>query len=240
MADDPPADAPPSAPIDAPAPAPAAVPAPAPAPAPAESPAPPAPTAPLASGVRLGLELGFARANSPRGDVLTQGSPSYLPIGADVSLRTSEKVLLGLHGHAALASRDDCGSLDSCTARSYGVGAHIETPFATTSSNVLPWFRYGVGWEMLYRSGVLGDSGGHAYRSAIDMLDARVGVDFVLQRLGEGRSVRLGPYAGMVAGVMTSQDGSFGYPGQPRQSLDSSGGNGHLWWVIGARGTIDP
>ena len=83
-----------------------------------------------AEGIRLGLDLGFARAFSGSEDWLNAGTPTLLPIGASISFRTSPSLLLGFHGYAALASRDDCISADSCRARAYAFGGHIETPLS--------------------------------------------------------------------------------------------------------------
>ncbi|MEA2751914.1 MAG: hypothetical protein QOI41_6057 [Myxococcales bacterium] len=258
----PPADA---APAAAPAtPAPAALPPVAPPPIAAPAPVAPAPSqlstssstpsdapadAPAregdtrrAEGIRLGLELGFARAFDGAVDRLNAGSPTLLPIGADVSFRTSPSLLLGFHGYAALASRDDCISVDSCKARAYGFGGHIESPLGKGTS-LIPYIRYGVGYEMLYHGGAPLDSGGHVYRSAFDFLDLRLGADFVATRGSAGKTGRIGGYAGLVGGVLTGQSGvshtNSGF-GSSARSLDTSSGSAHLWFAMGIRGTLDP
>lgn len=260
-----PAAAPAAPAVVAPAPAPAAEPAPTPAPAalpPAQPPAPASvrlstssdspsdmpPDAPAhegdtrrAEGVRLGLELGFARAFDGSPDRLNAGSPTLLPIGADISFRTSPSLLLGFHGYAALASRDDCISVDSCRARAYGFGGHIESPLGKSTSFV-PYIRYGVGYEILYQGGAPLDAGGHLYRGAFDFLDLRLGADFIATRGSEGKTGRIGAYAGLVGGVLTSQTGVShinGSGGSPRD-LDKSSGSAHLWFAMGIRGTLDP
>ena len=254
----PPTAAPTDAAPPAPAPAPALAPAPAPASAPAsaslemstssstpaDSPAD-APTTEgetrRAEGVRLGLELGFARAFDGAPDRLNAGSPTLLPIGADVSFRTSPSLLLGFHGYAALASRDDCISVDSCRARAYGFGGHIESPLSKGKS-LVPYIRYGVGYELLYQGGAPLDPGGHLYRGAFDFLDLRLGADLIATRGSEGKTGRIGMYAGLVGGVLTSQTGLShlnGSGGSPRD-LERNSGSAHLWFAMGFRGTLDP
>lgn len=257
-----------SPPADAPAPATPATPSPAalpPSSPPASAPAP-RPAAPSAlstssstpsdgpadpplkegdtrraEGIRLGLELGFARAFDGAVDRLNAGSPTLLPIGADVSFRTSPSILLGIHGYAALASRDDCISVDSCKARAYGFGGHIESPLGKGTS-VIPYIRYGVGYEILYHGGAPLDSGGHVFRGAFDFLDVRIGADLIATRGSAGKTGRIGAYAGLVGGVLTSQSGVShvnGSGGSPRD-LDKSSGSAHLWFAMGIRGTLDP
>jgi hypothetical protein len=254
---------PPAAPGDAPAPAPAPASAPAPADAPASAPAPafaPPSAPPLApssaespndvpqitptgdkrraEGVRLGLELGFVRAFDGAPDRLNAGSPTLLPIGADLSFRTSPANLLGFHGYAALASRDDCISVDSCRARAYGFGAHIESQLGRGPS-IVPYIRYGVGFEMLYHGGAPLDPGGHEYRSAFDFLDLRIGADLIAARGEEGKTTRLGAYAGLVGGVLTGESRLSHQNGQA-STEDLSSGSAHLWFAMGLRGTLDP
>ncbi len=252
---------PPAAPADAPASA--SAPAPAPADAPAAAPAPtlaPPSAPPLASsssetpndlpattpgaekrragGVRLGLELGFVRAFNGAPDRLNAGSPTLLPIGADLSFRTSPANLLGFHGYAALASRDDCISVDSCRARAYGFGAHIESQLGKGHS-IVPYIRYGVGVEMLYHGGAPLDPGGHEYRSAFDFLDLRVGADLIAARGEEGKTTRLGAFAGLVGGVLTSES-RLSHQNGRASTEDLSSGSAHLWFAMGLRGTLDP
>jgi len=238
------------------APAPAADPAPATpaAPAPVDaSPTSEAPTAPpdgeasapsppparsRGEGFRLGLELGYQRAVDGNPDRLHAGSPSVLPLGVHVSYRTSAAVLLGVHASVGLASRDDCISRDSCRARAYAVGAHIETALGKGTS-VVPWLRYGVGYELLYQGGLIGDARGHVYRSALDFLDLRFGVDFIARRGDAGKTMRIGPYVGMVAGALVAQSGVSYASGRPRD-LDRDSGSAHAWMTLGVRGTLDP
>jgi hypothetical protein len=194
-----------------------------------------------AEGIRLGLELGFARAFDGAVDRLNAGSPTLLPIGADVSFRTSPSILLGFHGYAALASRDDCISVDSCKGRAYGFGGHIESPLGKGTS-VIPYIRYGMGYEILYQGGAPLDSGGHVYRGAFDFLDVRIGADLIATRGSAGKTGRIGVYAGFVGGVLTSQTGVShinGLGSSPRD-LDKSSGSAHLWFAMGIRGTLDP
>jgi len=194
-----------------------------------------------AEGVRLGLELGFARAFDGAPDRLNAGSPTLLPIGADVSFRTSPSLLLGFHGYAALASRDDCISVDSCRARAYGFGGHIESPLSKGKS-LVPYIRYGVGYELLYQGGAPLDPGGHLYRGAFDFLDLRLCADLIATRGSEGKTGRIGMYAGLVGGVLTSQTGLShlnGSGGSPRD-LERNSGSAHLWFAMGFRGTLDP
>ena len=195
-----------------------------------------------AEGIRLGLELGYARAFSGSEDRLNAGSPSLIPLGVSLSFRTSPSLLLGLHGYAALASRDDCIGVDSCRARAYAFGAHIETPLGRGPS-FIPWLRYAVNYEILYQGGAPLDAAGHVYRGAFDFFDLRVGGDFVVHRGSQGKTARIGPYAGLVGGVLTNQTGFSNVNGssgvQPR-NLERSSGSAHLWFSIGVRGTIDP
>lgn len=155
-----------------------------------------------------------------------------LPLGADVSWRTSQKVLLGFHGHVALASRDDCLGDTTCTGRGYGLGAHIEAAFGS-SGTFIPYFRYGLGWEMIHQMGAYRNADAYRYRHAFDLLDVRFGGDFVLARGDAGRTTRLGPFVGMIAGL-TLDEVSSG-----RASREPDFGSGHIWFVIGARGTMD-
>lgn len=195
-----------------------------------------------AEGIRLGLDLGFARAFSGSEDWLNAGTPTLLPIGASISFRTSPSLLLGFHGYAALASRDDCISADSCRARAYAFGGHIETPLSRGTS-FIPWLRYAVNYEILYQGGAPLDPAGHVYRGAFDFFDLRVGGDFVVHRGSAGRTARIGPFAGLVGGVLTNQSGVSNVNGssgvQPR-NLERSSGSAHLWFAMGIRGTLDP
>jgi hypothetical protein len=192
-------------------------------------------------GIRLGIDLGFQRAFSGAPDSLHAGSPSLLPIGLDVSFHTSPKLLFGFHGYAAIASRDDCISADSCRARGYGFGGHVETTLGNGRSFV-PWLRYGVGYELLYQGGAPFDKSGHVYRGAIDLLDLRIGGDIILSRNAEGKAIAIAPYVGLTGGFLVNQSGYStvnGSGGQPRD-LDRSSGSAHAWFVIGVRGTLDP
>ena len=247
---EPPALPPPSAPVEAPV-QPAVAPAPAPPPSvvvqPTPMPVAEQPVVPTSGprdhGVRLGLEFGYTRAASSSGSrLLTNGSPSVLPIGADLSFRIGAKTLAGLHGWVALASRDNCTSGDDCTARSYGVGAHVEAGLVHTEKFDL-WFRYAAGLEILYQGGFATDGGGHLFRDAFDVADIRLGGDFVLSRDEEGKTIKIGPYVGANLGFLLSQSGSTGSGSNGfsnQQNLDSSSGDPHVWLSLGLRGTMDP
>ena len=192
-------------------------------------------------GIRLGLDLGFARAFDGATDRLNFGTPTLLPIGADVSFRTSKTFLIGAHGYAALASRDDCISADSCRARAYGFGAHVEGMLARGHSWVA-WIRYGLGYELLYQGGQPLDPSGHVFRGAIDLIDLRVGADFTVHRRDEGKSARIGPFLGLVAGTLVNQSGVThlaGSSGQPK-SIERDSGSAHVWFAAGVRATLDP
>jgi hypothetical protein len=195
-----------------------------------------------AEGIRLGLELGFQRAFSGAAERLNAGSPTLLPLGVALSFRTSPSLLLGIHGYAALASRDDCISADSCRARAYAFGGHIETPLSKGQSFV-PWLRYAVNYEILYQGGAPLDPAGHVYRGAFDFFDLRVGGDFIAHRGTEGRTARIGPFIGLVGGILMNQTGvsyvNTGTGGQPR-NLERNSGSGHLWFAMGVRATLDP
>jgi hypothetical protein len=195
-----------------------------------------------AEGIRLGLDLGFARAFSGSEDRLNAGTPTLLPLGVSLSFRTSPSLLVGIHGYAALASRDDCISADSCRARAYAFGGHIETPLSRGQS-FIPWLRYAINYEILYQGGAPLDPAGHVYRGAFDFFDLRVGGDFVIHRGAEGKTARIGPFAGLVGGVLTNQTGVSNVNGssgvQPR-NLERSSGSAHLWFAMGVRGTLDP
>ncbi len=263
LADEPPA---PLAPATSP---PAAEPAPALAPseaaqAPAPIAEPPAASAPVAEaaparpseadrpapygdeasrdgGLRLALDLGFQRALDGAKDRLNSSTPTLLPLGADVSYRTSRTFLVGAHGYAALASRDDCISADSCRARGYGFGAHVEGMIKRGHSYAI-WIRYGVGYEILYQGGLPLDPGGHQVRDAIDFVDFRVGADFTVHRGQEGKTARIGPFAGLVAGTMVNQSGITNQNGSSNQpkNLDRDSGSAHVWFALGIRATLDP
>ena len=161
---------------------------------------------------------------------MNAGSPSLIPIGADVSWRTSKKVLLGVHGHAGLASRNDCLGDTSCTGRGYGLGGHIEVAFTSTGI-FIPYFRYAFGWQVIHHLGRFQNEDAYRYRHAIDLLDVRFGGDFVVARGREGRTTRIGPFAGMNVGV--------GVDEAPETAARGQGLGGHLWFVLGVRGTTD-
>ncbi|MBX3190936.1 MAG: hypothetical protein KF819_28330 [Labilithrix sp.] len=190
-------------------------------------------------GMRLGLEAGFYRAFAGDFDRLNAGSPSLIPVGADVSFHTSPTLLLGFHGHLALASRDDCLSADRCRGRAYALGAHIETLLSKRARSFVPWLRYGVGWEMIYHGGQANDAAGHKYRNAIDFMDLRVGGDFVVARGEAGRTTRIGPFIGLVGGISTGQSGVQQQGGGFPRNLDRDGGKAHLWFNVGFRGNLD-
>lgn len=196
-----------------------------------------------AEGLRLALDLGFQRAFDGAQDRLNAGSPTLLPLGVDVSMRTSASLLVGLHGYAALASRDDCVSdVDSCRARAYGFGAHVEAPLSKTATSFVPWIRYGVTYEILYQGGAALDAEGHVYRGAFDIVDLRIGGDFIVARGSNGKTARIGGYLGLVGGFLVNQTGVThrnGSGGQPRD-LDRDSGSAHLWFTGGLRATLDP
>lgn len=196
-----------------------------------------------AEGLRLGLDFGFQRAFDGAQDRLNAGTPTLLPLGLDVSFRTSPSLLFGFHGHAALASRDDCVvDVDSCRARAYGFGAHVETTLSKSATTFVPWLRYGVTYEILYQGGAPLDAEGHVYRGAFDLLDLRIGGDFIVDRAASGKTARIGGYLGFVGGFLTNQSGVShlnGSGGRPRD-LDRSTGSAHLWFTAGLRATLDP
>jgi hypothetical protein len=220
---------------DAPSPPEASPPAPA-----AETPAP-AGVAPREEGMRLGLDLGVTRAPASDSlDTFTYGSPTILPVGVDLSFRTSRRALLGFHGHAGLASRDDCSRVAHCIARSYGLGVHVEAALRE-GTRFVPWLRYGLGWEMLYQGGTGGNDGAHLNRNGFDLADVRLGADFVISRAADGRTSRIGPFAGVDLGVMTGQNGTApSRSGFAQASLDRSGGAAYTWLSLGVRGTLEP
>jgi hypothetical protein len=216
-------------------PAPASLPPPLP-PRDADKPAPPSDEASRDGGIRLALDLGFQRAFDGAEDRLNAGTPTLLPIGADVSFRTSKTFMVGAHGYAAMASRDDCISADSCRARGYGFGAHVEGMLGRGPSWVI-WIRYGIG----YQGGRPLDPAGHVFRDAVDLVDLRVGADFTIHRRDQGKSARIGPFIGLVAGTLVNQTGVT-HPsggGQPR-NLDRDMGSAHAWFTAGVRATLDP
>ena len=100
-----------------------------------------------------------------------------------------------------------------------------------------------MNYEILYQGGAPLDPAGHVYRGAFDFFDLRVGGDFVIHRGSEGRTARIGPFAGLVGGVLTNQTGVSNVNGssgvQPR-NLERSSGSAHLWFAMGIRGTLDP
>lgn len=195
-----------------------------------------------AEGIRLGLDLGFARGFSGSEDRLNAGTPTLLPLGVSLSFRTSPSLLLGIHGYAALASRDDCISADSCRARAYAFGGHIETPLSRGKS-FIPWLRYAVNYEILYQGGAPLDPAAHAFRGAFDFFDLRIGGDFVVHRGSAGKTARIGPFAGLVGGVLMNQTGVTyvnGPSGAQPRNLERTSGSAHLWFAMGIRATLDP
>ena len=242
------------------APAPPVPPAAAPEPAtePVAAPPPPSPTAlpgadrpaeaggstddvRRAEGIRLALDLGFMRAFDGATDRLNYGTPTLLPLGADFSFRTSGSFLVGAHGFVALASRDDCISADSCRARAYGFGAHVEGTVTHGRSWAL-WLRYGIGYEILYHGGLPLDPAGHTVRDAIDLVDFRVGADFTVHRRDEAKTARIGPFMGLVAGALVNQSGVTHVGGSIGQTsnLERGSGSAHVWFAMGVRATLDP
>lgn len=189
------------------------------------------------------MDLGFQRAVDGSQDRLNDGTPTILPLGLDLSFRSGPYTLLGVHGYAALGSRDDCISADSCRSRAYGFGGHIEHPLGR-SVKFAPWIRYGAGYELVYHGGAPLDDGGHRFRGAIDLLDLRFGGDFIVSRNAQTKkSIRVGGYLGLVGGVLVSQSGvshqsTFGTV--QTKSLDSHTSAGHLWVGMGLRATLDP
>ena len=192
-------------------------------------------------GLVLGLDFAFGRAIGDASDRLNSVSPTYLPVGLSASFRTSQRVMLGMHAHAALASREDCVSTASvnCTARDYGVGAHVESAVGTPGTTLVPWFRYGLGWELLYRGGIVGLNDAYSYRHALKLIDARFGLDFVVHRTETGKTTRIGPFLGMIAGVAVGDFGSYESFGT-RRDIDRPNGDAHLWFLLGIRATTDP
>lgn len=176
-------------------------------------------------GVRLGLDLSYARSTGEAADRVSAHSPGMIPLGADVSFRMSPRLLLGAHGHIGLASRDDCLGDSSCTARTYGLGAHFEAAFVSQGFFV-PWIRYGIGWEILNQRGMYKNEDGYRWAQGLDLLDLRFGGDF---RISE--ATRIGPFVGMIAGLGLHEDRA---PAAER-TLNS----GHVWFSIGARGNFD-
>jgi hypothetical protein len=198
-----------------------------------------------AEGVRLALDLGLERAIGSSGDRLNSGTPTLLPLGADVSFRTGPYLLLGFHGYAALASRDDCISgVDSCRARAYGFGVHAENSLGRGHS-FQPWIRYGVGYELVYHGGAALDPAGHVYRDAVDLFDVRIGGDFIVSRGNEKKTTRIGGFLGFSGGFVVAQSGvsnqqGFGGGSGSSRNLDTASGDPHLWFVLGVRATLDP
>lgn len=180
--------------------------------------------------MRLALDLSFWRASGEDSSRVNAGSPSLVPVGADASWRTSRRVLLGVHGHAGLASRDDCLGETSCTGRGYGLGAHVELAFGS-SRLFIPYFRYGLGWQVIHHLGAYKNEDAYRYRHALDLIDVRFGGDFVVARGAEGRTTRIGPFVGMNVGIGLDQATNTAARGQ--------GLGGHLWILLGVRGTID-
>jgi hypothetical protein len=167
-----------------------------------------------------------------------------LPLGIDVAGRTSPTFLVGGHVYAALASRNDCLSADSCRARAYGFGPHIEVAFSKNpKASFIGWFRYGMTFEIGYQGGRVNDPTGYTYRQAFDFMDARLGGDFIVSRGSAGKTTRIGGYIGMTTGIMTGQSGvshtALGFGGQPL-NLSRDSGDPHIWFSVGLRATIDP
>lgn len=195
-------------------------------------------------GLRLGVDFGYTRAASADPGRFSEGSPSLLPLGIDVAARTSPTFLVGGHVYAALASRNDCLSADSCRARAYGFGPHIEVAFSKNpKASFIGWFRYGMTFEIAYQGGRVNDPTGYVYRQAIDFMDARLGGDFIVSRGNAGKTTRIGGYIGMTTGVMTGQSGvshtALGSSGQPL-NLSRDSGDPHIWFSVGMRATFDP
>jgi hypothetical protein len=191
-----------------------------------------------AEGIRLGLALAYSRAFSGADDRLSSGSPSLIPLELAVSFRTSPSMLLGFNGYYGIASRDDCIKPDSCRARGYGFGGHIENVLGRGKSFV-PFIRYGLGYEVLYHGGAPLDPAGHTYRGAFDFFDFRIGGDFIASQGDKGKTTRIGAYAGFVGGLMVNQTG-VSYGQNARRDLDRSVGSAHLWFTVGLRATLDP
>ena len=208
---------------------------------PADNPAEITDEASRGSGIRLGLDLGFQRAFDGAADRLNKASPTLLPIGVDFSFRTSNTFMVGAHGYAALASRDDCISVDSCRARAYGFGAHIEGMLARGRSWVA-WIRYGIGYEILYQGGQPLDPSGHLFRDAVDLIDLRFGADLTVHRRDGGKTMRIGPFLGLVAGTLVGQSGVTHLSGSGGRStnLERGAGSAHVWFAAGVRATLDP
>lgn len=255
----PPANAPPPADPNAPPPAPTDA---QPAPLPPQTPPSVDPSSPLPpgadtarpsgeeplettrdSGIRLGIDFGYTRAASAQPGRFSEGSPSLLPLGIDIAARTSPTFLVGGHAYAALASRNDCLTSDSCRARAYGIGPHIEVAFSKNpKASFIGWFRYGMTFEIGYQGGRIGDPTGYTYRQAIDFMDARIGGDFIVSRGAAGKTTRIGGYLGMAAGVMTGQSGISHVPsafGSP-VNLSRDSGDPHIYFSLGLRATLDP
>lgn len=189
-------------------------------------------------GIRLGLALAYARAFSGSNDRLTAGSPSLIPLELSVSFRANRAMLLGFNGYYGIASRNDCIAADSCRARGYGFGGHIENVLGKGKSFV-PFIRYGLGYEVLYHGGAPLDAAGHTYRGAFDFFDFRIGGDFIAGHGENGKTTRIGGYAGFVGGFMVNQSGvSYGQNSQ--RGLDRSLGSAHVWFTVGLRATLDP
>lgn len=147
-------------------------------------------------------------------------------------------MLLGFNGYYGIASRDDCISADSCRARGYGLGGHIENVLGKGKSFV-PFIRYGVGYEVLYHGGAPLDAAGHTYRGALDFFDFRIGGDFIASRGEAGKTTRIGAYAGFVGGFLVNQSGVSYSQGSSR-NLDTAIPTAHLWFTVGLRATLDP
>jgi hypothetical protein len=192
-----------------------------------------------AEGLRLAFELGMQRAFDGQPDRLNAGSPTLLPIGLDLSFRTSKTFLVGLHGYAALASRDDCLSTDSCRGRAYSFGGHVEGMLGPRGPSYATYLRYGIGYETVYQGGQILDPSGYRHRGAFDLLDLRLGADFTVSHGKDGRTIRIGPYLGVVGGFLVGTSGARHAFGSTID-LQTSSGSSHLWFVAGARATFDP
>ena len=190
-------------------------------------------------GLRLGLDLAFQRSLGGGDSRANLNTPSLIPLGADLSLRTSSSFLIGLHGFLALASRDDCTDADSCRARAYGFGAHIEgTPIRDEKYS--GWIRYGMGYELVYHGGMPFDASGHEFRGAWDIIDLRVGADFVIHRGSGKKAARIGPFLGAVVGLLTTDSGVVTYNNNAKELEGGNKGSVNGWFQIGMRGTLDP
>ena len=69
-----------------------------------------------------------------------------------------------------------------------------------------------------------------------------LGADFTVHRGQEGKTARIGPFAGLVAGTMVNQSGITNQNGSGNQpkNLDRDSGSAHVWFALGIRATLDP